>query len=153
MSLLLGGLLLAVFTAAGAETTAVSGSVAVRIDGVRGRGGVLCVNLYRGPDGFPSDSDKALRKHNIVLHLLPVRAETEPITTTFSDLPPGEYAVCAFHDANSNGELDTNVLGMPREDWGVSNNAHPRFRAPRFGEARFVVEAGAEKTVAFCLRH
>ena len=31
------------------------------------------------------------------------------------DLPPGRYAVNAFHDENDNGKLDTNLVGIPSE--------------------------------------
>jgi uncharacterized protein (DUF2141 family) len=35
---------------------------------------------------------------------------------------------------------------MPTEPWGVSNNARPKLRAPRFEEAAFSVNPGPEPT-------
>lgn len=49
-------------------------------------------------------------------------------------IPYGRYAVVVYHDANSNGMLDKNGLGMPTETWGVSNNVRPFLRAPKFIE-------------------
>ena len=60
----------------------------------------------------------------------------------FDGVPPGRYAVAVLHDANGNGRLDTNALGMPTERWGISVVEAPRLRAPRFEEAAF--DLGAE---------
>ena len=50
-----------------------------------------------------------------------------------------------MHDVNGNRRADTNLVGMPVEQWGVTNNARPTLRAPRFDEAAFAVaEAGGE---------
>ena len=38
------------------------------------------------------------------------------------DIPPGTYAIKLHIDENENGELDTNFLGIPREQYGTSNN-------------------------------
>lgn len=55
-------------------------------------------------------------------------------------------ALCIFLAAGScfslgsvAGELTVNVTGLPTEQWGVSNNARPALRAPRFCEAVFSI--------------
>jgi uncharacterized protein (DUF2141 family) len=40
-----------------------------------------------------------------------------------SRLPAGDYAFAVYHDANGNGKLDRNGVGMPTEDYAFSNNA------------------------------
>ncbi len=58
------------------------------------------------------------------------------LPVSFEDLPPGRYAVQVLHDANDNGKLDTNLVGMPIEGYGFSNN--PRvMRKAHFDEAMF----------------
>jgi uncharacterized protein (DUF2141 family) len=42
-----------------------------------------------------------------------------------------------FHDENSNGKLDTNLLGIPREGVSASNNAKGHFGPPKFDAAAF----------------
>lgn len=59
---------------------------------------------------------------------------------TFKDLPAGDYAVLLTHDENDNGKLDTNLVGMPVEGYGFSNNPQV-MRKPTFDEARFNVPA------------
>lgn len=57
-------------------------------------------------------------------------------TFVFKDVKPGTYAVMVTHDENGNGKLDSNMIGMPTEGYGFSNN--PRvMRKPTWDEARF----------------
>ena len=57
---------------------------------------------------------------------------------SFGD-PPGTYAVKLHIDENENGELDTNFLGIPKEQFGFSNNAKA-LGIPKFEAASFVVD-------------
>jgi uncharacterized protein (DUF2141 family) len=36
----------------------------------------------------------------------------------FSDIKPGKYAIAVIHDENCNGELDSNLFGIPTEGYG-----------------------------------
>lgn len=65
---------------------------------------------------------------------------TGPLRLVFADLPPGRYAVTAMHDENGNGKLDTNLIGMPLEGYGFSNNPQV-MRKPTFEEAAFDIGA------------
>jgi uncharacterized protein (DUF2141 family) len=50
----------------------------------------------------------------------------------------GEYAVRVFHDENKNEIVDTNILGIPTEDYGYSNNASSWFGPPSWDKAKFI---------------
>lgn len=65
-------------------------------------------------------------------------------TLTFKDLPDESYAVRYFHDENGNDELDTNILGIPKEGFGFSNNAFGRFGPKDFEEWLFPVDGDTE---------
>jgi uncharacterized protein (DUF2141 family) len=54
-------------------------------------------------------------------------------------VPPGEYAAQAFHDETDQGVVHQNLLGIPREKVGFSNNAPVRLSGPRFRDAAFSV--------------
>ena len=56
------------------------------------------------------------------------------------DLPFGEYAIKAFHDEDANDDLNTNILGIPSEDYGFSNNARGLFGPPSWEEAKFKLD-------------
>ena len=47
------------------------------------------------------------------------------------------YAVIVYHDLNANGKLDRNILGIPSEPYGFSNNPSTRFGPSGFDKASF----------------
>lgn len=58
----------------------------------------------------------------------PVRVAMAPIkegmaTARFEGLPPGDYAIKAFHDVDGNGQMATNPFGLPLEPFAFSNDA------------------------------
>ena len=55
------------------------------------------------------------------------------------DLPDGTYAIGIFVDANYNNEMDRNFFGVPKEQYGFSNDAKGSFGPPSFKEASFTV--------------
>ncbi len=63
--------------------------------------------------------------------------ENKMSTVTFKKIPDGIYAISVFHDENNNGKLETNFLGIPKEDTGTSNNAPARFGPPKWKDAKF----------------
>ena len=54
-------------------------------------------------------------------------------------LPYGEYAVTLFVDFNGNKKLDKNFLGIPKEQYGFSNNVMGRMSPPTFDQAKFAI--------------
>jgi uncharacterized protein (DUF2141 family) len=54
-------------------------------------------------------------------------------------VPPGTWAVLAYHDENANGQLDRNFIGIPRENYGFSRDARGRFGPPGFDDAALPV--------------
>ena len=53
----------------------------------------------------------------------------------------GKYAINILHDKNNNNKLDTNILGIPTEGWGCSNDARGVMSAPKFANKLFSVSA------------
>lgn len=53
-------------------------------------------------------------------------------------VPYGEYGIAIFHDENGNGELDKYFIGLPKEDYGFSNNETV---PPKWKNAKFSVNA------------
>ena len=55
-------------------------------------------------------------------------------------LPHGEYAIAVFVDLNGNGKMDKNFLGIPKEQYGFSNNVMGKMAAPSFEQAKIEVK-------------
>ncbi len=60
----------------------------------------------------------------------------------FKGVKPGVYGISAFHDANDNGKLDKNFIGIPTEGFCASRDARARFGPPSFKDARFRYKGG-----------
>lgn len=69
------------------------------------------------------------------------------VTTIFTNVQQGTYAVMAFHDANDNNQMDFQPNGMPIEGYGMSNNPMV-FGPPEFTDAKFIV---ADKDVSIAI--
>jgi len=52
----------------------------------------------------------------------------------------GEYAAVVVHDSNGNGKMDHNFIGMPKEQFGFSNNFTPFLSPPKFKDCSFKVQ-------------
>lgn len=68
------------------------------------------------------------------------------VSVTMHNLPPGTYALAVYFDANGNGKLDTNMVGMPVEAYGFSNNARGNFGPPDFPAAAIRLGDGKTET-------
>jgi len=60
-------------------------------------------------------------------------------TVIVENLNSGKYAFKYFHDENKNKKLDMNLIGMPKEGFGFSNNAKGKFGPPSFRQTIFKV--------------
>ncbi|WP_395333078.1 DUF2141 domain-containing protein [Novosphingobium sp. BL-8H] len=67
-------------------------------------------------------------------------------------VPAGRYAVQAFLDENGNGKVDRALFGIPKEGVGFSNDAKITLGPPKFADAAFNYNGGAQ-TIRFSLRY
>lgn len=111
-------------------TAAEAADLTVVVSNIKSAQGKVRVALYNYAQGFPDQSC-------LWCQLLPARAGS--VKVVFIDLPPGDYAVSAYHDINNNAKLDTNFAGVPIESYGFSLGARGIFGPPSFANARFEI--------------
>jgi len=116
---------------AAAEDPLPTGKLAVQVLGVQGTNGRVCVAIWDDPDSYPDEGKHARSSC--------AKAKDGKAYITFKNLPPGAYAAFAFHDADSNGKIKTNFIGMPKEGVGASRGAKGFMGPPKFKDARFEV--------------
>ena len=68
-------------------------------------------------------------------------------------VPPGEYAIQAYHDDTDTGHVHQNFLGIPKERIGFSNDAPVRLHGPRWDDAAIDVGTTGPQSVTLRLRH
>jgi len=111
-----------------------TGTIKVKITGLRSNKGEVAIALYSNEAGFPKDISKSVSR-------LRVKITNNTCTASFAGMPYGNYAVCAFHDENNDGKLNFNFLGIPKEGTCASNNAKGHFGPPSFDDAKFLLNA------------
>jgi uncharacterized protein (DUF2141 family) len=134
MSKLIFPLLAAVLSAA--ALPAFAADLTINVAGVSGAGGQVMVAVYNSAETFPAKPVRGLA----------VPAQDGAVQVKLSGLPAGDYALAIYHDANGNGKLDRNPVGMPTEDYAFSNNAVGKRGAPRFEDARIALPADGAST-------
>ena len=81
------------------------------------------------------NSKESYTKEPVYAVVIPVDSTT--IVWQVDELPYGDYAIAVYHDKNANGKLDTNLVGIPKERYGFSNNARGRFGPASWNDSSF----------------
>ena len=94
--------------------------------------------IYDDADVFENDNGEKGGKAKGIID--GVVEEVAPGSATYIfDLPEGVYAIGIFVDVNRNNRMDRNFIGIPKEQYGFSNDARGSFGPPSFAEASFTV--------------
>ncbi len=107
------------------------------VEGVNQEGGNIGILLFNSSKGWAEDRNAALKE-------IVVPAHPGVVNVDVPNLPAGTYAVAIAHDVNKNHKLDRNWIGLPTEQWGMSNNPHSRIRTPSFSSAQFTLNHDME---------
>lgn len=109
-----------------------TGDIVVSIKNLRNLNqGELHIALYKKVDRIEMEFSKALQVKTVA-----VKAPKE--TVTFKAMPYGDYAIGVLHDLNKDKKMESNWIGMPKEDLAVSNNVKggpmggPKWKAAKF---------------------
>ena len=106
-----------------------TGELLIEIDGFKNYNGYIQLNLFNTEQGFPDSDESALKK-------LRVKVINGENSLSIPNLSFGSYAISVYHDQNSNGKMDTNFFGIPKEPVGISNNVSGG-SVPDFQDAKF----------------
>jgi uncharacterized protein (DUF2141 family) len=108
--------------------------IVVTVTGAEGSTGTIGCRLFAGPRNFPNGRATAGEQS--------VARGPDGEACRFKNLAPGTYALVVAALPEGQEEVTRDILGRPKQPWGVSNNVRPAMRAPRFQEAAFQVTAG-----------
>ena len=98
--------------------------------------GILHLGVYDSKKVFESDrGDKPGPQPGIVAGI--VKKVSKGVFKEEIKVPSGTYAIGLYIDANENEKMDTNFLGIPKEQFGFSNDAKGSFGPPSFESASF----------------
>lgn len=119
-------IIILIFGALGGQ--AQTGDLTVLVGNITEVKGHVQLGLFNKKKGFavPGNEIKIVR----------FKVTSKKMKYTFKDLTPGDYALAIYHDANSDKKCNRNLLGIPTEKYGFSNNVKPFLSAPSFEDTK-----------------
>ena len=119
-------------------TSAMAGTLTVEVTNIE-KAGEIHLAIYDNADVFENDNGEKGGAANGIIEGVIEDVKTGTATYQFI-LPAGTYAIGIFVDANYNNEMDRNFFGVPKEQYGFSNNAKGSFGPPSFKDASFTIK-------------
>ena len=111
-----------------AASLASAATIEVRVSNVAGGKGTVNVAVC--------DKERFLKQ---CAYSASVPAQAGETVVLIEGVPPGTWAVLAYQDENENKELDRNVIGIPKENYGFSRDAKGAFGPTSFEAAAIQV--------------
>jgi uncharacterized protein (DUF2141 family) len=113
------------------STLAAAGAtdLTITVSGVKDNDGYLVATIF--------NSESSFLKRPEAFASFRIKASQRNVGFSVKNLPPGKYAVNAFHDQNDNGKLDFDANGAPTEVYGFSNDARGTLGPPEWAQAAF----------------
>jgi len=118
-----------------------AGNLTVHVSGVKNNNGSVRIALFNSDNSYTNDKftgESAFKKE-----ILPIKNNTADYT--FMNLPYGDYAIKLFHDEDNSGKFETGMFGIPKVQYGFSNNAHGKFGPAGYDKARFHLGSAEQK--------
>jgi uncharacterized protein (DUF2141 family) len=111
-------------------------AVELKVTNIRASTGKLMVAFYNSEEDFLKN---VFRGEAITI-------EDDGEKTVVFQIPAGQYTISIFHDVNDDGVLNSNMIGIPKEPYGFSNNPSSRFGPPKFASA--LIDIGTDGLLA-----
>ncbi len=106
----------------------------------------VCLRVYASEQGFPFSNQS--ESHSDCTEIT-----GNSVTLIIPNLKPGTYAVAVVDDRNRDYQLNRDVLGIPQEGFGISNNPQVSVvtGVPKFQEASFLLREN--KTIKIAMKY
>jgi len=106
--------------------------IEISMIGFENNNGTVKVGLYNSESNFLEREFKTSE----------ATIKNQKAYVSFTNIPDGIYAICAYHDEDANNEFNMLMGFIPLESFGNSNNAPARFGPPKWEDAKFEVKNG-----------
>jgi len=111
-------------------------SIVVNVSGLNSDEGVARIALFNDKEKYSKDKGSAAEAFQ--KEAVPIKDKAA--SHTFSNVPYGDYAIKVYHDEDNSGTFYTGAFGMPKVQYGFSNNAKGAFGPASFEKAKFSVQ-------------
>ncbi|MPZ31527.1 MAG: DUF2141 domain-containing protein [Rhodospirillales bacterium] len=110
-------------------------TISVVVSGLRDNTGSVRCGLFNSAATFPKNGQEFKGVEAPIANLT--------ATCTFTDVPPGTYAVAYFKAVAGQTKMNTGMFGMPQDPYGFSRNATIGMGPPSFNSAAYSYAGGA----------
>ena len=114
-----------------------TGDLQLTVTKANNNNGVVRIALYNSKEAYAADKrntgDGAFRKEAVAV-------KNATAAYTFKDVPFGKYAIKVYHDEDNSGNFYTGAFGIPKVQYGFSNNAKGMMGPASFNKAMFDFE-------------
>lgn len=116
-------------------------NLTVKISNLKNNNGSVRVAVYNSKDAY--DAEKGAGESEKSCAKAAVKIKSQEAQCTFEDLAYGDYALKFFHDEDESGKFYKNFMGIPKVEYGFSNNAKGHFGPASFEQAKFKLDKPA----------
>ena len=113
------------------------GSIVVVFENIKDSKGQIIASLHNKNE----EEDYPIKDYKKSFRWKKSKIDSNKVSITFEELPYEIYALSVFHDENSDDKLNTNILGIPTEGYGFSNNATGFLGPPSFKKAQIELKS------------
>ena len=108
-------------------------TISIDITNIRSKKGKIAVAVFTNNEAFKKEQtfyNKSYSKCNIINGAMTIKLKLEP----------GTYGISILDDKNNDGEMEYNLIGMPKEGYGFSNFFHRGINRPEFDDFDFILD-------------
>jgi uncharacterized protein (DUF2141 family) len=105
----------------------------ITISGIRSEKGQIILNVFKNSEDY--EQEKVSKKL-----IFEKKAISNNLMIITYDLEPGTYGITLIDDENKNGELNKNLIGIPKEGFGFSNFFMEKMKKPAFDDFKITIK-------------
>ncbi|MDR7212420.1 DUF2141 domain-containing protein [Flavobacterium piscis] len=105
----------------------------IKISGIRSEKGQILLNVFKNNQDY--EQEKVSKKL-----VFEKKAIANGLMIIDCDLEPGIYGITLIDDENKDGELNKNLIGIPKEGFGFSDFFMEKMKKPVFDEFKITIK-------------
>ncbi|WP_163411539.1 DUF2141 domain-containing protein [Flavobacterium ajazii] len=105
----------------------------VKISGIRSEKGQIILNVFKNSEDY--EQEKVFKK----LIFEKKTVDNGSMKINFN-IEPGIYGITLIDDENKNGELNKNLIGIPKEGFGFSDFFMEKMKKPVFDDFKVTIK-------------
>jgi uncharacterized protein (DUF2141 family) len=121
-------------------------NIELTITGIRSTKGLVVIGIFKDDRSYQEEKTYMTKTYN------KKRVSKGKMVVKFN-LEPGTYGFTLLDDENSDGKMNYNFLGLPKEGFGFSNYEFSGLSKPKFDVFKFVLYKNRTRKIVMKVAH